>query len=271
MILAIRILSSRPGKVYCLLAIASSIMFISHSSLSQGHDTLHAEYTAVLRAHVEDGLVNYTELQQDSRLERYLARLATIDPDKLPSRDERLAYWLNLYNASTLSLVTVHYPLHSIRAIKLPSDRRATEPRARSPWDVKFVRTKDDTLTLNEIEHGIIRTAFDDPRIHFALNCAAVSCPPLRNEAYVSGVLQEQLEDQTRKFIRDKRRQRFDRPNRTAHISMVFKWYAADFGGTSTAVLDFIRRYLPRSSTFPREGWNIQFLEYDWTLNDIAQ
>ena len=207
----------------------------------------HAAFSALLKRYVNtDGDVDYAGLKsQLPKLNAYLSTLSQNPPQDNWSRNERLAYWMNAYNAATLKLIAENYPLTSI-----------TKLDGGKPWDVKRVELGGTTYSLNEIENDIIRPRFKEPRIHFAVNCAAASCPPLRNEAYVASRLDAQLDEQTRAFVNDSRYNTFS--SGTATVSKIFDWYGEDFGDLKT----FLGKY--HAGGAPS---NVKFAEYDWALN----
>jgi hypothetical protein len=127
-------------------------------------------------------------------------------------------------------------------------------------------------MTLKEIEHKIIRPMFKDPRIHFVLVCAANSCPPLRSEAYEGDKLDAQLNDQGSRFLTDASKNSFDTEKKAARISMIFSWFAQDFGGTNEAVMTFISQFLPEDVASRIKAdpgrWEVRYKEYDWSLNE---
>ena len=225
-------------------------------------------FTALLREHVRNDEVDYRRIQKDPRLDTYLGQLATTDPKSLPSRDAQLAFWINAYNAYTLKLITSVYPVDTIRAIHALG--QTGSPDTGKPWDIAFAVVGGQTYTLEYIEHQIIRPQFKDARIHFALVCAAVSCPKLRNEAYVATRLEDQLNDQGRWFLTH--RNQLDGRRRTAQLSQLFTWFADDFGGPPANILDFIADFAPPDlATSLRQSpdrWKLTYLDYDWALND---
>lgn len=222
----------------------------------------NSAYAGLLRDHVREGLVDYAALKTDARLPAYLAVLETVDPDALP-RVERLAYWINTYNAVTLKLMADHWPVASI--MKLNEGK---------PWDLPLFRPlgSAERLTLNHIEHEIIRKQFDEPRIHFVLVCAAISCPPLLSAPYEAGQLEAQLERQTRAFLRDSRHNRYDAAAHTLRLSPLFDWYADDFGGANR-VPDYVRPFLreadQRALSKIKRPPAVVFTDYDWSPNAI--
>jgi hypothetical protein len=211
---------------------------------------------------VRDGLADYAALKSDERLAAFIAALEKTDLEPL-SRGERLAYWINTYNAVTLKLMADAWPVESIMKLN-----------AGKPWDLPLFtpRGADVAITLNHIEHEIIRKQFGDARIHFALVCAAVSCPPLISEPYAPETLETQLDRQTRAFLHDDRRNRYERDAHTLRLSPLFDWYAVDFGGAS-GVVDYVSPYLPeadqRALAKHKRHPAVVFTDYDWAPNAV--
>lgn len=230
----------------------------------------HALFTEVLHDYVHDGHVQYEGLCRDSRLPAYLEQLRKTEPDSLSGRREQLAFWLNAYNAFTLKLVCDNYPLNSINELHFGGLYIGTLLK-KTAWDRKFITIGSRTLSLNDIEHKIIRAQFGDPRVHFALVCASKSCPSLREEAYEGYLLPEQLDDQGMRFFAQKGKNRFDLANRRAIVSPILKWYHKDFGGGKEAVLTYISRFLPDSLRAAilaaPSAWHVSYSSYDWQLN----
>ena len=215
---------------------------------SLGSPPSHAPFSALLKRYVSAaGQVDYAGLRGDAEaLRAYLGTLAQNPPTDDWSRDERLAYWINAYNAATLRLIVDNYPVAKI-----------TDLDGGKPWDVKRVELGDATYSLNQIENEIIRPRFGEPRIHFAVNCAAASCPPLRNEAYVASKLDAQLEEQTRAFVNDARYNRLS--GASPRVSKIFDWYGEDFGD--------LRAFLARYARGGVAAGEIGFADYNWALN----
>lgn len=220
----------------------------------------HERWDALLKKHVSpDGLVRYSDFVRDSaELNAYLRLLESAHPnDKSWTRAEQMAYWINAYNAYTVQLILGHYPVSSIKDIK------SGIAFVNSVWDLKFIRIQGYTYDLNNIEHNILRPIFKDARIHAAINCASMSCPPLRREAYVAERLEEQLDDAMRRFIADTLRNRIS-PNRV-EVSKIFQWFSGDFEREAGSVRAYLNRYLdtPIEPQTP-----ISYLKYDWALNE---
>lgn len=227
-----------------LITIVLSIFTFQNEVLSEPPS--HDIFDELLHQYVsEKGSVDYKGLAQDKeRLKEYTALLSENPPHEDWSRYESLTYWINAYNAFTLEMIIDHYPVSSI-----------TKLHDGKPWDVKWINIGDKQYSLNQIENDIIRPQYKEPRIHFAVNCAASSCPPLLNEAFQPYKLDEQLELQTKKFINNKDYNQISGKN--ARISKIFEWYGEDFGDLKS----YIKKYTGIS---PR---NITYNEYDWSLN----
>lgn len=213
--------------------------------LSQDHSLWNTE----LSTFVDDkGRVNYDAwIKNTEGLDQYLMSLSEKAVESNWTKNQRLAYWINAYNAFTIRLILDHYPVSSITQIY---DGKA--------WDEKWIDLGGKKYSLNDIEHEIIRPQFKEPRIHFAVNCAARSCPPLANMAFTAENLESLLQEQTVAFVRD---QRFNQlAPQMVQISKIFEWYREDFG----VLIEFLNKY---STTPIRSNAQIGFLEYDWDLN----
>lgn len=222
----------------------------------------HSSYSDLLARYVVEDRVNYKALQQDSgKLNDYLKELSTNAPAENWSKNEKLAYWINAYNAFTLKLIIDHYPIRSITELH-PTIHI---PLVSTVWHREFFEIGGKPTSLDEIEHKILRKQFDEPRIHFAINCASISCPPLRNEAYLSSRLEDQLDEQSRIFINDPIRNNI----KANHISIskIFSWFSEDFT-QSGGLIDFLNQY---SEIEIDENATVDYLKYDWKLNDLRQ
>ena len=240
----------------------------------------HADFTRILADVVRTPRVDYAALQsRGADLAAYLDQLAGTDLAALESvsDDTQLAFWINAYNACMLQRVAAHYPIEK-NAGFVGSIRNAFADRPdNSVWQIRDVFTGDfcdvagATRSLDEIEHEIIRPTWGEPRIHFAVNCAALSCPPLAAEAYVPERLDEQLDRAVRGLVGSPEHFLIDRSGAgSLTLNRVLDWYGDDFGGRD-GLLDFFARYLPESDAeFLRgPGIEVRFFEYDWTLNDL--
>lgn len=218
----------------------------------------HQQWENLLKRYVNNaGFVNYKGLQKDQgELNGYLKTLSDNPPQKAWSADEQKAFWINAYNAFTVALILKHYPVKSIK------DIAGKIYKINTPWDIKFITIGGKKYDLNNIEHGILRKNFDDPRIHFALVCASISCPRLRNEAYTAARLNAQLEDAGRVFLNDKSKNNISAGK--AELSKYFSWYKGDFTKNGS-LPDFINRY---SQTKINANTKIGSLDYNWNLNE---
>ena len=212
--------------------------------------SIHSLWTTSLKEYVdEDGRVNYAQWKKDpSRLVDYITSLEENPPAEYWSKNDSLAYFINAYNAVTVKLILDHYPLKSIRKLV-------------TPWRFKLFELNGKKISLNHIEHQILRK-MGDPRIHFAINCASASCPKLFNTAFYAHTMEQQLAKATTLFINDPSRNQLTK--NTLSISRIFQWFASDFGSRQERHA-FIRKYAQQ--TIDKEA-KIRFLNYDWRLNE---
>ena len=208
----------------------------------------HSAWNDLLKKHVSaTGKVNYKTFKADLELlDAYMRSLNESAPTESASKEERLAYWINAYNAVTVRLIITNYPISSI-----------TKLDGGKTWDVKRYTNGSKKLSLNDIENTILRP-MGDARIHFALNCAAKSCPPLLNEAFTSENVNKLLEQRTRQFINSTRTV-IEKDE--VKVSKIFDWYGKDFGN----VVDFVNKY---AKTKAVKTAKVTFVDYDWSLND---
>lgn len=244
---------------------------------AQAFDHSHAAYDAVLKTRVKDGMVDYKALKADPEaLDQYMDTLAAVSEAhfKAWTKPQQIAFLANLYNAATLRLILDHYPVKSIKDIGSIFN---------GPWDQQAVRLFGQTITLNTLEHGILRKQYNEPRIHMALVCAAKGCPPLRSEAYTPERLNEQLDDQARRYLASRAGLQIERANGESHLSSIFKWYGKDFvakytppagfdglKGTERAVAYFCSRHVSAADRkyLAAGGYKLDYLDYDWSLNE---
>ena len=249
-------------------------------TLAAAFDHQHNGFTAVLKQQVRwnaEGTataVNYAALKaQPAALNAYTASLSKITAAELKSfsKAQRRAFLINAYNAFTVQLILSKYP--DLKSIK---DLGGVFS---SPWKKSFVPLLGRTISLDEIEHTLIRGAadFDDPRIHFAVNCASIGCPALRDEAYTADKLDAQLFDQTQRFLKDRSRNYFNAKNNTLNLSMIFKWYGSDFERgflNAKSVVEFVANYgtslaltKAQEQAIKSGTVDLEYTEYDWLLN----
>lgn len=250
----------------------AALLLLAAASPVRAQSTFdHADFNAVLAAHVRDGLVDYEAVGQDPRFEAYLAKLAAFDPKTL-GRDEQLAFWINAYNAYTLKLILKHDEKESIRNIN-----KTLFVKAYGPWKEKLAVVGGTAYGLDFIEQDIIRPTYKEPRIHFALVCAAMGCPPLRAEAYTGAKLEQQLQDQGHKFLRESpAKNRVDVAAKRVFLSQVFKFrnYKQDFGGTDASIGRFVAQWYPAGperELLESGAFKVTYTDYDWSLNSQAR
>jgi hypothetical protein len=211
---------------------------------------IHASWNVLLQQYVDaDGNVDYRSWKKSQTdLDKYIQLLEKTPPANYWDKNDSLAYFINAYNAVTVKLILDNYPLKSIRDIK-------------DPWDSKSLNLPNNRLTLNDIEHKVLRK-MDDPRIHFAINCASASCPQLSNEAFRASKVQKQLEEATALFINDTSKNQISEKN--IGLSKIFLWFSKDFGSKKERIA-FIQKYSQKPF---KDNAKIKYQEYDWSLNE---
>ncbi len=229
-------------------------------------DHSHTNFSQVLSRIVKDDLVDYSTLKTDQiSLERYLDQLAQVPEPVFTkfSEKQKIAFLINLYNASTLQLIVRHYPIKSTKEIG---------SWLTGPFDQKTVRFMGRSLSLGDIEHHVLRRNHDEPRFHFAIVSAAIGFPPLRHEAYQDAKLDEQMDDQIRRFLRQPSKNRIDLSGRMLHLSRIFKWYEKDLNRKAGSLTQFVVNYLDTdiAETIRGSRFEITYTDFDWLLNDSA-
>jgi len=197
-------------------------------------------------------------------LDAYVAALERETPSQM-ARNEAFAYWANLYNAVTLQIVLENYPIRSIRDVR----SRTLDPRGLiGPWRTERVRVEGRRLTLDAIEHDILRPTFGDPRVHYAVNCASIGCPNLQRRAWHAATLDSDLDAAARAYVNHSRGARFD-ANGRLQVSSIYRWFAVDFGGSPNGVLAHLRAYAaPALSERLRSTSVVAGHSYNWSLNE---
>lgn len=223
--------------------------------------TLHGQWNALLQKYVKNGVVDYTGFKKEEAvLDNYLQFLNEINPEKL-STNEQLALYINGYNSYTIKLILKNFkegnPVSSIKKIG---------GFFSSPWKIKFVEIGGKKYTLDNIEHDIIRKRFADPRIHFAVNCASKSCPPLKSEAYEGESIDDQLDENTVAFINNSEFTFFS--ENTLYVSKIFSWFSEDFkDGAVNFVLRYAESDFKNQVETLKSTPHVKYLDYDWSLN----
>ncbi|MFZ1029271.1 MAG: DUF547 domain-containing protein [Limnoraphis robusta] len=245
----------------------------SNVTLAATEPFSYQNYQQILSIYVdENGNVNYKALKENRQnLDKFNASLATLSPQSFENwtEKEKIAFWINAYNSLTLLAIIENYPTKSIRDIP-------------GVWTKLQFNVMGKEVTLDEIEHKILRVQFNEPRIHMGLVCASIGCPLLLQEPYTGDKLDEQLDEQTRKFIALNQNFKIDKQNNQVYLSSIFKWFGEDFipsfkaqekftgSDKERAVLNFVSQYLNESEQkyLINGKYQIKYLDYDWSLND---
>jgi len=263
----------------CMAAFLLAAVLAISAGVGSAHafDHTYESYDRVLKTAVADGRVNYSGLKTAPKvLESYLDSASGVPEEEFGAwtESQRLVFLINLYNAATLKLIVDHYPIKSIKDIG---------SFFKGPWDQPAVRLFGKTVTLNHLEHGILRKQYSEPRIHMVLVCAAKGCPQLRGKAYTAEKLDEQLNDQSRLYLVSPAGLNIDREKQIVYFSSIFKWYGEDFVArysptsgfagidkTERAVANFCSAFLVSADHdyLMAGGYAVKYLDYDWSLNE---
>ena len=245
-------------KIYLIIA----ALFLLTSAHAFDHQ--HIKWNKVLQTYtkkVDDQvLVNYKELKSnDQTLNEYLQTLETLSKEEFKnfSTKEKLSFWINAYNAYTLKIVIDHYPVKSIKDIK-------SGWFSSGPWSKEFIPLFKDKISLDHIEHEIVRKQFNEPRIHFALNCASIGCPSLMQASFTATKLEEQLDQSATHFLKNENKN-FVKDS-TLYISKIFKWYGDDFDSQ----FGNFEIYIIKTLNLPKKNYSIKYNNYDWNLNEYS-
>lgn len=257
---------SRLNKSVTLLLVAICRLVAAEPGTNAAVPDTRA-YESVLQKYVHsDGKVNYTGLKADlATLDAFVRQIGAVSPDSdphlFPTREARLAYWLNAYNALVLYRFAADYPQRRNRLESLPG-------RGSFFFLIKH-RIGGKMRTLDDIESTSIRKAFQEPRIHFALVCASASCPWLSRKPYTAENLEARLDAEAEMFFSQARNFQLDGRTREVTLPRIFDWFKGDFGGSPEKVLAFVAKYRSQDAAQLTSGaWRIKYFEYDWAPND---
>jgi hypothetical protein len=228
----------------------------------------HSEWNDFLERYVVTGpkgvnLVRYQEVStaDEKRLQAYLDRLQEV-PVRSLSRDQQFPYWVNLYNALTVHLILEHYPVETIKDIDISPGLFSA-----GPWDKKLVTIEGKQLSLNDIEHRILRPIWEEPRIHYAVNCASMGCPNLRRQAYTAQNTEAMLQAGAEEYINHPRGVQID--DGELIVSSIYTWFTEDFGGSDASVIEHLQQYAhDELKSRLADFRNIDDDRYDWSLNE---
>ena len=252
-----------------MIKIIALMLFMVAANFAQTVD--HSIFTSLMKKYNFNGNLDYKGLTKENKLTEYLTILSKTDPEALENDNEKIAFWINVYNAYTIKAIVDNYPVQSINDLHT-GGRIIGHIFSTTIWDDDFIKINKKEYSLNDVEHKILRKKFVEPRIHFAIVCASISCPQLRNEAYVGNRLKFQLEQQSLSFFNDSTKNKYDVKNRIAYLSKILDWFEEDFGDDDKEVLEFVSKYVNEelSSEIKEniEEWSIQYLDYNWDLNE---
>ncbi len=239
----------------------------------------HSVWTRMLGQYVSPGahglnLVDYAawKAADHKNLKAYLTQLQGIEPRKL-ARNEQFAYWANLYNAKTIDVVLDHYPVQSIRDISIGEGLLGFLKKsvgAGGPWKAQILEVAGKRLSLDDIEHKILRPVFKDPRVHYAVNCASIGCSNLQTEAFSGAKLDSQLNAGAKAYVNSARGISVE--DGQVRASSIYQWFQSDFGGSEASVLDHVRQFANPALKAKLKGkTSISSYGYDWSLNTIKR
>jgi len=253
---------SRLASIILAIVVSPSLAMGQNMTADSLNADLNAPYNAFLSKYVtsENGLnlVAYGKVtDEDERsLEGYIETLSSADISKLTD-DQLMAYWFNLYNAKTVDLILDNYPVKSIKKIGFFS----------GPWDKDILTVRGEDMSLNNIEHDIVRKSFDEPRVHFAFNCASIGCPNLKSTAWEAETLDTDLTQAAKDYIASPRGVRVEE-NGDITASSIFKWYKDDFGDSEADVMSYLASYAEGDKKAAlQQASEIKDYDYDWSLN----
>lgn len=241
------------------IILAITVMFIFVTPAAAATMTVdHTLFAELLKKYVQNGEVDYKGFQtEEKKLDQYLGILTQTDTRHL-NRSEKFAFYINAYNAWTIKLILSGYP--EIESIWDLGGRIFDKP-----FQKEFITIDQKTVSLDYIEHSILRPTFKDPRVHFAVNCASKSCPPLLSKPYLGETLDGQLDKATRAFVNDSEKNYLQ--DRTLYVSKIFKWFSGDFDDDPAS---FILKYASenlKSKINSQKSLKVKYLDYDWSLN----
>ena len=272
------------------ISISLSLSLLLGHGLVASFDHSHKDWDTILNTHVHEALVDYSKLSEDnSMLSNYLNQLNSVTLEEMDdwSREQQLAFWINAYNALTVQAILDHYPIktRTIKGLVVPKNSIIQIPGV---WKKLQWKVAGELLTIDHIEHGILRPKFGEPRMHFAIVCASIGCPDLLSEAYTFDQLDRQLEEQTRKYLTNADKGvKFDFEKKRVCVSQLFNWFSDDFLVTPDTrfmverrnekeriAFQFISNFITDAHSrelLQSKDTDFDFLSYDWSLNEFHQ
>jgi len=234
------------------------LISITVNAIAAGFDHSYGDYAKLLSVNVKDGRVDYKNIKDNPELLfKFLSNISKVSKEQYEywSRNKRLSYLINLYNAYTIKLVVDNYPIKSIKDIK-------------NPWGSEIVGLFGRKISLDSLENEVIRKEFKEPRVHFALVCAAKGCPDLSSEPYTYDNLDKNLDSAGTDFLMEHDKNYTDDENRTLYISPIFKWYEDDFKAKYGSVVKLLKMYWKGPGAGKIVDYKISYSNYDWALNN---
>lgn len=271
-------------RSFIIFGFIASLVAFSSNLFAQNFD--HSIFDELLKTHVKNGRVAYQVIKADpSKLTDYLKQLEQVDPDQFDqwSKNEQMAFWINAYNAITIEGILRNYPIKWGSLIARARFPKNSIRQIGGFWDKVFIKVMGKDVTLNDIEHKILRKEFGDPRIHFVIVCASVGCPILESQAFFASNLEQRLDQATRNFINDPDKVRLDRQQNILYLSSIFDWYKEDFSTSAAGmktfakyskaeigVIEFVVKYLSEAEQnyIVQQQPKLKYLDYDWSLNE---
>jgi hypothetical protein len=246
------------------------IFFVANITNALAFDHSHGKFNLLLQTHVKfknkQSFINYLKIKKNSvSLENYLKSLSSVSKKEFKkfSKDEQLAFLINAYNAFTIKIIIDNYPVKSIKDIG---------SFFTNTWKMKFFTLLEEKSHLDNIEHNLIRKQFNEPRIHFAVNCASIGCPSLQRKAFTAKNLNILLESATNNFLSNTTKNKFEKNKKEIKLSKIFKWYGEDFKKKFGSIEKFIAKYLTSNSNDQKniinEKFSLTWTDYDWKLNE---
>lgn len=243
----------------------------------------HERFNEVLVAFVDDaGMVDYKGLQANREsLDQYVAHMGVVTQSTYDgwSEQKQIAFWINAYNAITLQAIINHYPIKPGNVLNRSLYPENSIRQISGVWDKLETTVLGKPMTLNAIEHEVLRVDFKEPRLHVAIVCASIGCPPLRNEAFVAEKLEEQLVDQSKDFVNHPQNLKIDTAKKTIYVSSILDWFGEDFEGSysldgrsgeESAILGYLHTYASdeQKAALSDNTYSVDFQDYDWKLNE---
>ncbi|KYG81441.1 hypothetical protein MB14_12660 [Roseivirga ehrenbergii] len=233
------------------------------TDIGNGPAPSHQVWDELLKEYVNEyGFIDYKGIISEKvKFESYLELLSNNPPANSWNKSEKLAYWINVYNAFTVKLIIDNYPIESIKDL----NPTLSIPTVHTVWTKDFFKIGEEDFNLDRVEHKILRVEFEEPRIHFAINCASFSCPVLRPEAFKAEKIERQLEEQARAFINDSQRNKITKDK--VELSKIFSWFGGDFK-KDQSLIQFLNKY---SEVKINDNAAVDFMDYQWSLNDASK